>query len=177
MLNHQIKSLLFIEYQRIIFIQQTLITYIGCGRPQGPHPANSPFTISKRKTPRQSVFKVSLAVMQAWGTKAVSSSVPVCRSMLRSKPTPKKKQRAQPLHHSKCFACFCKRIVFMSSLHQTQGCPCAPIRATGNIHCATISSSFVFPYYFYGSFLMKSAPSFFGLITLHLRWNKKYHRI
>ena len=25
MLNHQIKSLLFIEYQRIIFIQQTLI--------------------------------------------------------------------------------------------------------------------------------------------------------
>ena len=40
MLNHQIKSLLFIEYQRIIFIQQTLITFFGVraateGRPYG----------------------------------------------------------------------------------------------------------------------------------------------
>ena len=29
MLNHQIKSLLFIEYQRIIFIQQTLFRFLS----------------------------------------------------------------------------------------------------------------------------------------------------
>ena len=34
------------------------------------------------------------------------------------------------------FICFCKRIIFMNSLLQTQGWPCAPIRDTGNIHCA-----------------------------------------
>ena len=69
-----------------------------------------PITISEYQTLRQPVFKVFLAVRQAWGTKAVSSSVPVCRSLLRSKPTPKKKQRAQPVHHSKCFACFCHEL-------------------------------------------------------------------
>ena len=80
---------------------KTIITWIGCGRPQGPCPATS-----KYQKLRQPVFKVFLAVRQAWGTKAVSSSVPVCRSLLRSKPTPKKKQRAQPLHHSKRFYLF-----------------------------------------------------------------------
>jgi len=29
---------------------KTLITYIVCGRPQGPHPANIPFTISEHQT-------------------------------------------------------------------------------------------------------------------------------
>jgi len=57
-------------------------------------------------TPRQPVFKVFLAVMQARGTRAVSSSVPACRSLLRSMSAPEKKQRAQPLHHGKRFYLF-----------------------------------------------------------------------
>ena len=98
----------------------------------------------------------------------MSFLVPVCQSLLRSKPTPKKKQRAQPLHHGKCFACFCKRIVFMSSLHQTQGWLCAPIRATGKIHCVLFllsSSSFSFLFFFFllnYSFLV----SFFSFLLL-----------
>ena len=38
--------------------------------------------------------------------KAVSSPAPACRSVLRSKPGAEKKQRAQPLRHSKGFIGF-----------------------------------------------------------------------
>ena len=62
-------------------------------------------------------FTVFLAVMQALGTKAVASLLSACRSLLRSTPTTEKLQRAQPLHHSKCFAGFGqKEYEFLSTL-------------------------------------------------------------
>ena len=102
-----------------------------------------PITISEYQTPRQPVFKVFLAVRQAWGTKAVSSSVPVCRSLLRSKPTPEKKQRAQPLHHSKCFACFCHEF----SSPNTRLVLCAYIRIYSWFRGTLVSESTTHTYF------------------------------